>query len=283
MLIRDTLREATRLLTEAGSDEAALESELLMMHTLGADRAHLYQRLADELPVAAEADFRELLARRLRHEPAAYLTGHREFFGLEFEVTPAAIIPRPETETLVELALAFARGLPAGGALTVADVGAGCGAIAVAMAHALPDARVIAIDISEEALALASRNAKRHGVAARIRFAHGDLLAPLRRPVDIIAANLPDVRTADWQDCPPEMREHEPRAGLDGGPDGLREIRRLLTQAPDCLRPGGALFAEIGDEQGEAARQAARESFPEAEIRIEKDLAGRDRVLVVRV
>jgi release factor glutamine methyltransferase len=283
MLIRDTLREATRLLTEAGSDEAALESELLMMHTLGADRAHLYQRLADELPQAAEADYRELLARRLRHEPAPYITGRREFFGLEFEVTPAAIIPRPETETLVELALACARGLSAGRALTVADVGAGCGAIAVAMAHALPDARIIAIDISGEALALASRNAKRHGVAARIRFAHGDLLAPLRRPVDIIAANLPYVRTADWQDCPPEMREHEPRAGLDGGPDGLREIRRLLTQAPDCLRPGGALFAEIGDEQGEAARQAARESFPEAEIRIEKDLAGRDRVLVVRV
>ncbi len=296
MNMREALRHGARLLAEAGSDEAELEAELLLRHTLKLDRVHLFQRLHEALTPARERRYRRLLDRRLAHEPTPYITGHKEFFGLDFEVTPAAIIPRPETETLVELAIAFIetrdRGRETGvrrQETQIVDVGVGCGAIAVAIAHALPDARVIAIDVSKRALRLAGRNAVRHGVAGRITFLHGDLLAPLAahpEPVEgragVIAANLPYVRTADWLAEPPEIREREPRRGLDGGPDGLRLIRRLLRQAPAHLAPGGALFTEIGDEQGLAAAAAARSAFPQAKIEVRRDLASFDRVLVVR-
>ncbi len=297
MNTREALRQAARLLTAAGSEEADLEAELLLSHALRVDRVHLYQRLADEIPAEQERAYRDLLARRLAHEPTAYILGHKEFYGLEFEVTPAAIIPRPETEVLVEQLLAFARERFGGAPLTVVDVGVGCGAIAVAVASELPKAQVIATDISPEALDLAGRNAQRHSVAERIHFHEGDLLEPLSsahpepksgrsrassRRADIIAANLPYVRTADWERLPPEIREHGPRDGLDGGPDGLRIIDRLLRQAPAHLTPGGALFLEIGDEQGAAASAIAAQAFPDALIEVKPDLAGLDRVLVVR-
>jgi len=280
--VQAALRQGAHLLAQAGSDEASLEAELLLTHALGLDRVHLYQRLRDELPPEREQSYHVLLERRLAHEPTAYIVGHKEFYGLDFQVTPAAIIPRPETETLVELVVAFVRERSADEPFTLVDVGVGCGAIAVAVAHELPQAQVIATDVSPEALALAQRNAERHGLSQRIRFLQGDLLEPLETPVDIVAANLPYVPTADWERLPPEIRAHEPRSGLDGGPDGLRLIERLLRQAPRYLKPGGALFVEIGDEQGQAASALAREAFPNAQVEVKPDLSGLDRVLVVR-
>ena len=282
--IREALRRGLRLLAEAGSEEASLEAELLLAHTLSTDRTHLFQRLRDQLAPDAESAFDALLQRRLAHEPTPYILGRREFYGLELEVTPAAIIPRPETETLVELVIAFVRTRVAGRGTQVADVGVGCGAIAVALATELPEADVIATDISPHALALARRNARRHRLAERIRFLQGDLLSALgglNTPVDIIAANLPYVRRDDFEAAPPEIRDHEPRLGLDGGPDGLRLIQRLLRTAPPHLKPGGALFAEIGEQQAGGARSLARESFPEARIEVKRDLSGLDRVLVL--
>jgi release factor glutamine methyltransferase len=278
LLIRDALREGRRQLS---GDEASLEAELLLMHALGVDRAHLYQRLTEPLSPEVIDAYRRLRERRVAHEPLPYITGHHEFFALDFEVTPAALIPRPETETLVELAIAFARERYAGQSITIADVGAGSGIIAVSLARELPMARVIATDISSDALALALRNAQRHDVATRIDFREGDLLEPLSNPVQIIAANLPYVTTAQWQDSPPEIRDHEPRLALDGGADGLDLIRRLLTQAPERLAEGGALFCEIGAWQGDEARELARRAFPDAHTEIARDLAGRDRVLAV--
>src|SRR3990172_2064282 len=161
----DTLREAlhrgSQALAEAASEEAALEAELLLAHALGTDRTHLYQRLPDDLPPDAAAAFDALLRRRLAHEPVPYILGRKEFFGLEFEVPPAAIIPRPETETLVELVLAFCGSRTSGDRLRIVDVGVGCGAIAVSLAASLPRAAIIAVDVSAEALALARRNAGR--------------------------------------------------------------------------------------------------------------------------
>lgn len=279
--IRDALRYASFELASIGSDEASLEAELLLASALGTDRTHLYQRLAEELPSAEQSAFARLLCRRLAHEPTAYVLGRKEFYGLEFEVTPAAIIPRPETELLVELAIEFLERRHAGGKVSIVDVGVGCGAIAVALATALPQAEVIAIDISPDALALARRNAERHGVPERIRFLEGDLLAPLEAPVDVIVANLPYVRTADFDSGPLEIREHEPRLGLDGGPDGLDVIRRLLEQAPTCVRPGGAVILEIGEGQGEAATALARSFFHDAQVEVGRDLAGLDRALVI--
>ncbi len=281
MTVQEALRSASRSLSPVAGEEAALEAELLLCHALGIDRAHLYQRLRDELDPEGERAFQRLLERRLAREPAAYILGRREFYGLVFEVTPAAIIPRPETEVLVEAVLAFTRSL-ALDAIRVADVGTGCGAIAVALAANLPPAvQFIALDSSGEALALARRNAERNGLTDRIEFVRGDLLTPLPSPVDVIAANLPYVTTAAWQALPPESRDHEPRLGLDGGPDGLRLIEAFLREAPSHLRPGGALFAEIGDEQGAAAAALAREAFPAARIEVKPDLAGLDRVLIV--
>src|SRR3990170_8387377 len=278
--IREALQRAAHAISELGSEEAALEAELLLAHALATDRTHLYQRLPDALPPDAATAFDALLRRRLAREPVPYITGRKEFYGLEFEVTPVAILPRPETETLVELVLAFC-GSRGPSELLIADVGVGCGAIAVSLAVSLPQAAVIAVDISAEALALARRNAERHAVAERIDFREGDLLAPLDAQVDVIAANLPYVRSADFEASPPEIREHEPRLGLDGGPDGLQLIGRLLRDAPALLKPGGALFAEIGEEQGEASLGLARACFPQARIEVKQDLSGLDRVLVV--
>ena len=281
MIISEALRRGTRLVQGTGSDEARLEAELLLMHALRTDRVRLYQRLQDELPTRSGDYYQRLLGRRLVHEPTPYIIGHKEFLGMEFEVARSTLIPRPETETLVELAIDFARDRYANNRFTAVDVGTGSGVIAIALAYKLPKARVIATDVSKRALALARRNARRHGVAARVEFVEGDTLLPVELRADVIAANLPYVTTADWLATPPEIREWEPRRALDGGGDGLRYIRRLFRQAPEKLARKGALFAEIGDRQGASARTLAKEAFPEAEVEVRPDLAGRDRVICV--
>ena len=281
MIISEALRRGTRLVQGTGSDEARLEAELLLMHALRTDRVRLYQRLQDELPTRSGDYYQRLLGRRLVHEPTPYIIGHKEFLGMEFEVARSTLIPRPETETLVELAIDFARDRYANNRFTAVDAGTGSGVIAIALAYKLPKARVIATDVSKRALALARRNARRHGVAARVEFVEGDTLLPVELRADVIAANLPYVTTADWLATPPEIREWEPRRALDGGGDGLRYIRRLFRQAPEKLARKGALFAEIGDRQGASARTLAKEAFPEAEVDVRPDLAGRDRVICV--
>lgn len=280
MNLWEALQTGRRLLSQV-SEEAELDAELLLRHCINLDRAGIYRRLHEELSEEQEDCYRKLVGRRIVHEPTAYILGHKEFFGLEFEVTPAAILPRPETEVLVEMAIDFLRRLTAPRRVTAVDVGTGCGTIAVALARSLPKAEIIAVDVSGAALALARRNAERLGAGGRIRLIHGDMLSALRASFDAIVANLPYVRTEDWEVLPREIREHEPRAGLDGGPDGLYCIDRLLRDAPRHLAPGGALFAEIGDDQGEAARGIARDAFPAARIDVRPDLAGLDRVLVI--
>ena len=279
MNLREAIIEARRELESAVSDEAHLEAEVLLMHALQVDRVHLYQRLEEPLAQSQHDTFRVLLDRRLAHEPLPYITGHKEFYRLDLEVTPAVLIPRPETETLVEHAVAFAQGLA--GPITIADIGTGSGAIAIALAMSLPDAHFIATDLSPDALAVARRNADRHGVTNRIDFSQGDLLEPITEHAQIIAANLPYLTTAMWEQEYREIHDHEPRTALDGGADGLDQIRRLLAQAPSQLARGGALFAEIGEWQGDSATALARDSFPNARVTMHPDLSGRDRVLAV--
>ncbi|MBU0495466.1 MAG: peptide chain release factor N(5)-glutamine methyltransferase [Chloroflexi bacterium] len=274
---------------EAARDEARREAESLLRTALGLTRAQLYARLTDEVPPAARERYRALLARRQAHEPISYLRGYKEFYGLEFRTDARALIPRPETELLVELALAATRARRRDAAIadaaiadvTIADVGTGCGCIAVALAAHLSRACVYATDVSPAALALARENAAAHALAGRIAFLEGDLLAPVPVPLDLIAANLPYVTATELAELPPGIAAYEPRAALDGGPDGLDLIRRLLAMAPAHLRPGGVVLLEIGWRQGEAAVALARACFPVGRVTLHQDYGGRDRVVVI--
>jgi release factor glutamine methyltransferase len=286
-----TLAEALRCATKhfaalqiLETSNPRLEAELLLQHALGLSRTQLYQHLRDDMSPDKEAAYHDLVWRRLCGEPTPYITGRADFYDIELAVTPAAAIPRPETELLVQETAALAdKRLQDTPSLTIADVGTGCGAIALALATHLPSAQIIATDISPAALALAQDNAERLGLASSVRFLCGDLLAPLEQPADIVAANLPYVRSAEWKSLPVEIRCYEPREALDGGPDGLQVIERLLRQAPPLLRSGAALFLEIGYDQGPPVVALASEVFPEAAIEVKKDLASLDRLLLIRL
>lgn len=281
--IQEALRRGAAALRFAGVEEPELEAEILLRHVLGLSRAQIITRFPQDLTPEQHAAFQDLLDRRRARQPTAYLVGHREFYGMEFLVTPAVLIPRPETELVVEAALEIGRRMAASGTPpVVVDVGTGSGVIAVCLAQRLVPSRVIATDVSAGALAVAGYNARRHRVAGRIEFRCGDLLDPVPEPADLIVSNPPYVPTDVWAALPPEIRDHEPRAALDGGPDGLDVVRRLLARAPGHLRPGGAVVLELGHGQARAAVELACDAFPGADVAVRPDLAGHDRVVVIQ-
>lgn len=248
--VKEALTRGRQILRRAGVPEAAVDAEVLLAHVLATDRLALYRDEQRTLSFREWTHFRDLLARRARREPVAYLTGRKEFMGLTFAVNRAVLIPRPETELLVERALTLLSGREAP---VVVDVGTGCGAVAVSLAHYHPGAEVYATDISDAALSVARENAARHGLAHRVCFYCGDLLAPvafLAGRVDLVVANLPYVPSGELARLPPDVRDYEPRAALDGGPNGLAPHRRLVPQAARTLRAGGILLAEVGPGQG---------------------------------
>ncbi len=234
-----------------------------------------------------ETRFREALGRRLNREPLFYITGEREFYGLPFYVDARALIPRPETELLVEEAVSAVADMGdvhgKGTGLLIADIGTGSGCIVVATATALTEARFIATDISAEALEVALANAERHGVADRITFTTGDLLEPLSGPVDIIIANPPYIPAENLPGLQAEIRDHEPRVAVDGGAGGMTVAERLVRGAPLYIRPGGRLLMEVGYGQAPLMVDVAREVFPAGtEVDMALDLAGIARVVRVR-
>ena len=265
---------ATHLCTTTGAPR--LEAEVLLGHVLDVSRAALLTHPERILTPGQLSDYQNLVRRRASNYPLPYLTGQVEFYGLEFAVTPDVLIPRPDTETLVELALARR---PA----SIVEVGVGSGCIAEALAVHLPQAIVCGIEISPAALAVARGNVTQHGVAERVRLVRGDVLDPHPGPADLIVSNPPYISTDDCASLPESVRDYEPRLALDGGASGLEIVHQLLMQAPAVLKPGGGLLIEIGADQGAAARRLARVFFPQAEICVHPDLAGRERVLEVRV
>lgn len=269
-----TLAQA-RTKLDAVTESPLLEAEVLLAHVLDSPRAMLLAHSERILTADQLTDYQALVQQRVSNYPLPYLTGRVEFYGLEFEITPEVLIPRPETETLVDLALARRPE-------TIVDVGTGSGCIAVALAARLPQTTVCAIEISPAALAVARRNVERHDIADRVRLIAGDVLNPRPSPADLIVSNPPYIPTGDCASLPTSIRNHEPRQALDGGPDGLAVIRRLLAQAPAVLKPEGVLMVEIGADQGEAASRLAHTYFPEAAIRVHPDLAGRGRVLEIQ-
>lgn len=279
MTFREALRQAEARIASRSIPDARLEAELMLMHCLPAERAELYARLGEPIPPAARARLQALVDRRLLREPAAYILGRAWFYGIELLVDPRVLIPRPETELLVEAALGCVEERFGGRACLIADVGTGSGAVAIALALHLPRARILATDASGEALEVARTNSARHGVGDRVELLPGDLLEPLPGPVDVIVANLPYVRDADIPHLAPEVRDFEPLAALAGGADGLDAVRRLLARAGDCLRPRGAVMLEIGQGQAEAAVMLARRHLPGSAVDTLRDLAGIERVL----
>ncbi|MDE3230242.1 MAG: peptide chain release factor N(5)-glutamine methyltransferase, partial [Chloroflexota bacterium] len=249
-------------------------------HLTGAGRAAALAYPERALTAAQAADFAALVARRAAHEPVAYLIGEREFMGLRLRTDRRALIPRPETELLVEAALREVAARLARDPQRpplVADIGTGSGAIAIALAVGEPRLpRIYATDLSPDALALARENAEAHHVAARLTFLLGDLLEPLPEPVDLLVANLPYIAPDDAS-VPRSVSDYEPAQALYGAADGLGHFRRLLAEAPGKLRADAALYLEFGYDQGAAVAELARAAFPDADVSIHKDYAGWDR------
>lgn len=261
------------------TDRPHVEAELLLAYLLDQPRAYLWAHPEAALTPQQATDYATCVQRRAAGEPLPYITGQIEFFGLMFTVTPDVLIPRPETETLVEAALAW---LTAHSDAVAVDVGTGTGCIAVALAVHAPSLRLYATDISPAALRVARANAERHDVAERITFLEGDLLMPLPEPVNLIVSNPPYVADNEWDALPLSVRQ-EPRLALLSGADGLDAIRRLLAQAQPRIVPGGLILVEIGERQGVATQALARAAFPRADVSILSDLAGKDRVLEIIV
>jgi release factor glutamine methyltransferase len=247
MKVKEALHNTARTLAANAVEEASLEAELLLMHAMDLGRTGLYVKLEDDLPSQCDAAITDLVSRRLRREPVAYILKNREFFGLDFYVGPGVLIPRPETETLVEEAVAFTRCNFTSGDPVIADIGTGSGAIAISLSRLFPKAKVYATDISAQALDIAALNCIRHGV--RVELLQGDLLAPLPQPVDIIIANLPYVRDDELIGLSREIKDHEPHIALAGGGDGLDIVCRLVVDAPNKLRSGGAVLVEVAPVQ----------------------------------
>jgi release factor glutamine methyltransferase len=292
--VRDELEAAVAELREAGSETARLDAELLLGHVLGVDRTAVLAHPEAPLGDGQRGAFRTAVARRARGEPVAYIRGLKEFYGLAFTVDPRALIPRPETETLVELALGQVTGrLTSGtrpaeaGPFEILDVGTGCGAIAIALAVRLRRrgyanaVHFSATDIAPDALQLAVENAVGHGVADLVDFTRSDLLEPPPpRPVDLLLANLPYIPSAEIAGLP-VAASFEPRLALDGGPDGLGLVRRILPRLPEVLTPDGAALLEIGSSQADAVETAVAEALPGWSVTIEPDLAGQPRVAAI--
>ena len=273
---REALKLGNKILAENKIDDASLEAEILLRHTLNIDRASLFVDYDATLSTQHQADFLNKIARRAEGVPNAYITSVQEFYGLNFYVDSNVLIPRPETELLVEKAIEVARNYDSP---LIVDVGTGCGNIAVSLAANLPKARIFATDISEKALEVAEHNCKKHNVSKQIRLVVGDLLEPLDGPIDIIVANLPYVRTADLPTV--NTNGFEPRIALDGGVDGLEVIRPLCEQVEGKLKRGGTLLLEIGLRQKDNLIAYLIGLFPDARIETARDLAGIDRVVCI--
>jgi release factor glutamine methyltransferase len=289
--VRAALKEGMAQLRAANVPSFTLAAELLLMHALVCDRTWLYTHPETEVEASVARKYFALIARRIAGEPTQYLTGKQEFWGLEFEVTPAVLIPRPETEHIVEVALERlgARGIKVdmrtgepSRPLRIADVGTGSGCLAVALAHELPHAEIFATDISAAALEVARRNAVRRGVSSRLHFFEGDLLGPLSSlsgTLDLIVSNPPYVAQDEAGTLAREVREHEPHAALFGGPSGIEVYARLIEEAGALLRSTGVLVLELGYNGAQDVRGILVAQRNWVNVNVTNDLAGIPRVL----
>jgi len=290
---RGLLEWISKALGAKGIDSPRLCAELILSHVIGCERLRLYMETDRPATPLERGQLRELVGRALKHEPVQYLTGEAWFFGMPLHVDHNVLIPRPETETIVEHVIEHCRVTPGfggkrGDGALIADIGTGSGAIAIALAKNLAGSRVVATDISEGALEVAKGNAKKHSVLDRIDFVRGDLLGALdghsaargRGSLDFLVSNPPYIPDAEWVDVAPNVKEHEPEAALRGGADGLRFVRPLIEGAGERLRSGGLLLIEIAESTAEAVEAIARSREELERVDVLDDFQGRARVLV---
>jgi release factor glutamine methyltransferase len=251
MTLAEALKESASVLDTNGIEDSHLEARLLLSHAVNLSSVQIYTEPEQILNAEEQDKLHKLLLRRLQHEPTAYILKRREFYGIDFYVDSRVLIPRPETEILVEYALEFATGRSCtlSRPLLAADIGTGCGAIAVSLALNLPGSRVYATDISTSALKVARLNCRCHKVAEQVTLINGDLVQPLPEPVDLMVANLPYIKNSELTNLSPEIVNFEPRMAIDGGKDGLDCIQKLLRQVKDKINSGGCLLLEIGQNQ----------------------------------
>ena len=275
----DILENTSRFFASKGLENARLQAELLLAAVLGVKRLDLYLQFERPLHTSEVDRYREYVRQRLQRVPVQYITGVATFRHLELTVTPAVLIPRPETEVLVDVALEF---LPEGG--RVLDLCCGSGAVALSLAQEAAAAEVVAADVSGSALEVAKANGQRCGLAERVEWHCGDLFSPLRgtEPFDLVAANPPYVRRGDLAQLAPEVRDYEPHLALDGGEDGLAYYRRIAQKATDFLRPGGYLLLEVGDGQSAAVEALLAQTERLTEVQLRPDLNQIPRVVVTR-
>jgi len=274
------------MLSSKRIERARLEAELLLAHILELRKEDLIIHPNQELTDPQEENFQQLIERRCRKEPLAYIVGQREFWSLEFKVTPKVLIPRPETEGVVERLLHLAGDEAYEKAIRILDVGTGSGILAIVAALEFPKARVTAVDNSDDALEVARGNALRHQVADRVEILEMDLMRGWDLPpndcYDYILSNPPYIPSKELEQLMPDVRDYEPRAALDGGPDGLACYRCIVANAFPYLKPGGHLIFEVGDDQAGLVKQSLQAHGGWNEIEVIQDLSGRDRVVSTR-
>ena len=278
----DAVQQTHAALEAAGIPDARLEAELLLTNVLSVPRHRIYAFQEQELTPKETELLASLLERRLTREPLAYILGHKEMYGVDLAIGPGVMVPRPETELLVERCLFLGMVRMEEGDLVIAEPGTGSGGISINLAMHLPVARVYATDLSTEALKIAEINVRMHNVQDRVTLLHGDLLDPVTEPVDLVVANLPYIPSYRIATLQPEV-QREPREALDGGPDGLDVIRRLLRQSRDKLKGTGVMVLEIDPEQVQPLTDEALAIFPGATITVEKDLGRLDRMFVLEL
>ena len=281
MNLKEALNVASEELMKTGSLDAKLEAEVLLRHVLKIDRAAMFRDLDEDISMEDSSNIASLVKRRIKREPLAYITGVKEFYGLPFVVSEDVLIPRQETELLVDAAIVQAKSLGKN-QISIVDVGTGSGAIAVSLALNIPTSSIIAVDISEAALAIADDNRRTHGLYSRIKLRRGNLLEPIIDKIDILVSNPPYIRSDKLTSLQEEVLR-EPVVALDGGYDGLELIKRLLFQAVDKMSNPGVILFEIDPDQASEAVKLCQQFFPSAITTVLKDLSNNQRAVLLEI
>jgi release factor glutamine methyltransferase len=281
MNLKEALNVASEELMKTGSLDAKLEAEVLLRHVLKIDRAAMFRDLDEDITMEDSSNIASLVKRRIKREPLAYITGVKEFYGLPFVVSEDVLIPRQETELLVDTAIVQAKSLGKN-EISIVDVGTGSGAIAVSLALNIPTSSIIAVDISEAALAIADNNRRAHGLYSRVKLRRGNLLEPIIDKIDILVSNPPYIRSDKLTSLQEEVLK-EPLVALDGGYDGLKLIKRLLFQAVDKMSNPGVILFEIDSDQASEAVKLSQQFFPSAITTVLKDLSNNERAVLLEI